>query len=100
LDSQHRLDQSADAHPPRSGGATESLDEEPASRGCTFGANIDLERAFEQLPNVAGGGVAARRRGYTHEEIATDGKTVSFSKSQLARAHARLRRLLDQGAQA
>jgi hypothetical protein len=28
------------------------------------------------------------------------GKSVSFSKSQLARAHARLRRMLDQGAQA
>ena len=30
--------------------------------------------------------------GYTHEEIAAQmGKTVSFSKSQLARAHQRLR---------
>ena len=30
--------------------------------------------------------------GYTHEEIASQmGKTVSFSKSQLARAHQRLR---------
>jgi len=28
------------------------------------------------------------------------GKTVSFSKSQLARAHARLRRMLDEGANA
>ncbi len=34
--------------------------------------------------------------GYTHEEIAEMmGKTVSFSKSQLARAHARLRRMLE-----
>jgi RNA polymerase sigma-70 factor, ECF subfamily len=33
--------------------------------------------------------------GYTHAEIASlMGKTVSFSKSQLARAHARLRELL------
>jgi RNA polymerase sigma-70 factor (ECF subfamily) len=33
--------------------------------------------------------------GYTHEEIAERmERTVSFSKSQLARAHARLRRLL------
>jgi DNA-directed RNA polymerase specialized sigma24 family protein len=33
--------------------------------------------------------------GYTHEEIATMmGKTPSFSKSQLARAHARLRQAL------
>ena len=37
--------------------------------------------------------------GYTHEEIAEMmGKTVSFSKSQLARAHARLRRTLGAGA--
>jgi RNA polymerase sigma-70 factor (ECF subfamily) len=36
--------------------------------------------------------------GYTHEEIAEQmGKTVSFSKSQLARAHVRLRRMLDEG---
>jgi RNA polymerase sigma-70 factor (ECF subfamily) len=34
--------------------------------------------------------------GYTHEEIAEMmNKTVSFSKSQLARSHARLRLLLD-----
>jgi DNA-directed RNA polymerase specialized sigma24 family protein len=33
--------------------------------------------------------------GYTHEEIAVMmGKTPSFSKSQLARAHLRLRRWL------
>ena len=34
--------------------------------------------------------------GYTHKEIgALMGKTTSFSKSQLARAHKRLRELLD-----
>ena len=33
--------------------------------------------------------------GYKHEEIAEMmGKTVSFSKSQLSRAHARLRNML------
>jgi RNA polymerase sigma-70 factor (ECF subfamily) len=33
--------------------------------------------------------------GYTHEDISEMmGKTVSFSKSQLARAHTRLRRWL------
>jgi len=38
--------------------------------------------------------------GYTHEEIAAlMEKTVSFSKSQLARAHARLRKLLEEGSQ-
>ncbi len=36
--------------------------------------------------------------GYTHEEIGElMGKSVSFSKSQLARAHARLRRMLGEG---
>ena len=35
--------------------------------------------------------------GYTHEEIAEQmGRSVSFSKSQLARAHARLRRMLNE----
>src|SRR6266568_2442340 len=54
---------------------TESLDEEPGRPGMHVGA------------------------GYTHEEIAEQmGKTVSFSKSQLARAHARLRRVLGEGA--
>jgi len=39
--------------------------------------------------------------GYTHEEIAElMGKSVSFSKSQLARAHTRLRGLLGEGAEA
>jgi len=35
--------------------------------------------------------------GYTHEEIAgMMNRTVSFSKSQLARAHSRLRRWLQE----
>src|SRR6266699_1388316 len=52
-------------------------------------AQIDLERAVVWLHDV---------EGYTHEEIAEQmGKTVSFSKSQLARAHVRLRRMLDEG---
>jgi RNA polymerase sigma-70 factor (ECF subfamily) len=34
--------------------------------------------------------------GYSHEEIATEfGRSVSFSKSQLARAHRRLREWFD-----
>jgi RNA polymerase sigma-70 factor (ECF subfamily) len=57
---------------------------------------IDLERAFEDLSETSRAVVWLHDvEGYTHEEIAEQmGKTVSFSKSQLARAHARLRRKL------
>ena len=83
--------------------ATEELDEESAPGGTAVGgvpARIDLERAFEQLSETSRAVVWMHDvEGYTHEEIAEwMGKTVSFSKSQLARAHARLRRMLDQGA--
>ncbi|MGH7606545.1 MAG: RNA polymerase sigma factor [Gemmatimonadales bacterium] len=66
------------------------------------GANIDLERAFEHLSETSRAVVWLHDvEGYTHEEIAEQmGKSVSFSKSQLARAHARLRRMLDEGARA
>ena len=62
-------------------------------------AQIDLERALERLSETARAVVWLHDvEGYTHEEIAERmGKTVSFSKSQLARAHVRLRRLLDEG---
>jgi RNA polymerase sigma factor (sigma-70 family) len=62
-------------------------------------ARIDLERAFEQLSETSRSVVWLHDvEGYTHEEIAEQmGKTVSFSKSQLARAHVRLRRMLDEG---
>jgi RNA polymerase sigma factor (sigma-70 family) len=57
---------------------------------------VDLERALEQLSETSRAVVWMHDvEGYTHEEIAEMmGKTVSFSKSQLARAHVRLRRLL------
>src|SRR3989442_345064 len=86
--------------------AAEPLDEEAAGgHGPVSGvpARIDLERAFEQLsetsravvwlPSTSCSHTTARDvEGYTHEEIAEQmGKTVSFSKSQLAWAHARLR---------
>ena len=63
------------------------------------GANIDLERAFEQLTDTSRAVVWLHDvEGYTHEEIGElMGKSVSFSKSQLARAHARLRRMLGEG---
>ena len=81
----------------------DSLDEEPRGKpGIHVGANIDLERAFEQISETSRAVVWLHDvEGYTHEEIAEQmGKTVSFSKSQLARAHARLRSILDEGAHA
>ena len=79
---------------------TEELDEESAAGKPGAGAvpeRIDLERAFEQLSATSRAVVWLHDvEGYTHEEIAKQlGKTVSFSKSQLARAHVRLRRLLE-----
>src|SRR5712671_368196 len=81
---------------------TETLDDEPGKPGMHVGANIDLERAFEHLSETSRAVVWLHDvEGYTHEEIADQmGKSVSFSKSQLARAHARMRRMLDEGAQA
>jgi RNA polymerase sigma-70 factor (ECF subfamily) len=63
------------------------------------GAGIDLERAFEDLSETSRAVVWLHDvEGYTHEEIAEMmGKTVSFSKSQLARAHTKLRRKLGEG---
>ena len=57
---------------------------------------MDLEAALERLPEVSRAVVWLHDvEGYTHDEIAgMMGKTPSFSKSQLARAHARLRRWL------
>lgn len=53
----------------------------------------DLERALARLPALSRSVVWLYDvEGYTHAEIARMlGRTVSFSKSQLARAHARLR---------
>ena len=60
------------------------------------GLRMDLEAALERLPELSRAVVWLHDvEGYTHEEIAgLMGRTVSFSKSQLARAHARLRRWL------
>ncbi len=57
----------------------------------------DLERALARLSPTARAVVWLHDvEGYTHEEIAAGlGRTPSFSKSQLARAHARLRVTLD-----
>ncbi len=57
---------------------------------------IDLERALAQLPDVTRSVLwLCEVEGYTHDEIARGfGRSVSFSKSQLARAHRRLAMLL------
>jgi RNA polymerase sigma-70 factor (ECF subfamily) len=56
----------------------------------------ELEAALRELSPLARAVVWLHDvEGYTHAEIAQQlGRTVSFSKSQLARAHARLRELL------
>ena len=60
---------------------------------------MDLETALERLSGTARAVVWMHDvEGYTHEEIAgMMDRTVSFSKSQLARAHAKLRIWLDEG---
>lgn len=62
-------------------------------------AALDLERALAQLGDMARVVVWLHDvEGYTHAEIgALLGGTASLSKSQLARAHARLRELLEPG---
>ncbi len=77
---------------------TDELDEEfhrPTMK-VDGGLRMDLEAALERLPETSRAVVWLHDvEGYTHEEIAgMMGKTVSFSKSQLARAHTRLRRWL------
>jgi len=59
---------------------------------------IDLERALAKLPDVARTVVWMHdAEGLNHEEIAAlFGRTVSFSKSQLSRAHALLRAQLSE----
>ena len=61
-----------------------------------------IEKAMTQLsPGARMVFVLHDIEGYTHDEIADMmGKTVSFSKSQLARAHTRLRRWLGEEVEA
>ncbi|MCJ7452345.1 MAG: RNA polymerase sigma factor [Steroidobacteraceae bacterium] len=79
-----------------SGGAGE-FESGPCAQ-ASDGANLlDLERAMAQLAPVARAVVWLHDvEGYTHAEIgALFGGSTSFSKSQLARAHERLRGLLE-----
>lgn len=70
--------------------------EAPDDPAATAGDGRDLERALAELSPTARAVVWLYDvEGYTHQEIAElMGKTVSFSKSQLSRAHERLRELL------
>ena len=63
---------------------------------------MDLEAALERLPETSRAVVWLHDvEGYTHSEIGSMmGKSVSFSKSQLARAHVRLRGWLGEEASA
>lgn len=65
-------------------------------------ARADVERALAALPALTRTVVWLHDvEGYTHAEIGRLlGRTASFSKSQLARAHVRLRELLEQPARA
>ena len=66
------------------------------SVGCEDVSDADLERALGLLPLLPRSVLWLYHvEGYTHAEIAAMcGKTVSFSKSQLSRAHHKLRTLL------
>lgn len=66
------------------------------TRDNDVGLRMDLEAALSRLSETSRAVVWLHDvEGYTHEEIAElMGKTVSFSKSQLSRAHARLRTML------
>ena len=66
-----------------------------ASDEAATQARIDLDRALARLSDTSRVVVILHDvEGYTHREIAVlMGKSVSFSKSQLARAHQRLRQV-------
>jgi len=80
----------------------EHLPYEPAVASDTplTQAQMDLERALARLSDTSRVVVLLHDvEGYTHREIAElMGKSVSFSKSQLARAHQRLRHAARAGA--
>ena len=80
--------------------ADELEDEISPTRKEDAHLRMDLESALDRLGETSRAVVWLHDvEGYTHEEIAEMmGKTVSFSKSQLARAHVRLRRWLGEEA--
>jgi RNA polymerase sigma factor (sigma-70 family) len=70
---------------------------DPAPRPDVQAASVDLERALAALPPLTRTVVLLHDvEGYKHHEIAAMlGRSTGFSKSQLSRAHLRLRGLLD-----
>jgi RNA polymerase sigma factor (sigma-70 family) len=78
----------------------EPLQDDVAGRAGDVALAMDLEAALARLPDRSRAVVWLHDvEGYTHEEIAElMGMTTSFSKSQLARAHERLRQWLGEGA--
>ncbi len=80
--------------------ATEALDDDVAERAAEdVPLQMDLEAALARLPERSRAVVWLHDvEGMTHEEIAElMGMTASFSKSQLARAHQKLRGWLGEG---
>jgi RNA polymerase sigma factor (sigma-70 family) len=75
-------------------------DSAPASNPGDEGLRMDLETVMQRLSDTSRAVVWLHDvEGYTHEDIAElMGKSVSFSKSQLSRAHARLRKWLGEEA--
>ena len=73
------------------------LSDDGPSADLEAAAQADLERALALLPPLARTVVWLHDvEGYTHGEIAKAlGRTIAFSKSQLSRAHRRLRELLE-----
>ena len=79
-----------------SGSDHRGLEAVPATRVNENWRKVDLERALAQLPDNSRAVVWLHDvEGLTHVEIAgIFGRSTSFSKSQLARAHAKLREWL------
>ncbi len=72
-------------------------DSAPATNAEDVGLRMDLEGVLQRLSDKSRAVVWLHDvEGYTHKEIARlMGRTTSFSKSQLARAHERLRGFLE-----
>ncbi len=70
---------------------------DPGPHADALADTAALERALASLPALTRSVVWLHDvEGYTHHEIGRlFGRTTAFSKSQLARAHVRLRNLLD-----
>lgn len=77
-------------------GGLEDRHGDQGRHSAAMGSDMDAERALALLPATARAVVWLYDvEGYTHQEIGEMmGRTTSFSKSQLSRAHRRLRELL------